>query len=552
MMDRVKRALGWALRHSADLLFVLLAALLVLWVASDAFTTRVVTTSQGADYWEHSATLNTLIEHPFRPRNPHLVSPAASPRFVPLFIGAALLARMLDYGALDAMGIVATLNTLLFVVGIFCFFRSYFRDARASLIGLVVLFCSWYDAWHFSNVYQIKIFFSTAPYPSTTALGLSLLGFTLTLRVLRGQHARFGVAWLTLCWATVAVTHPLTAMMGFAGAALLALTEPNVAWRLRLKVALSVPLGLALSFLWPYFSMRRVLINGGQEQVEGLARSLAGAALEEAGGKLHQFYRQAGIVRTLGAALLGVPVALYLLVRRRRLLIPLGAISMLAPFVVNAYVPLPLGHRFILLAVFFLQLGVVWLLLRFTPHSPEAFGFVNHRLARWFFGAAVLGVLGVLAWFNVGAAMERVDYSLRRFRGGGTSANVRYAARVAQLAGPDAVILGRRAGFMAAADLWPQGAADFAPQPAGRGRSRAHHPRGPFPEPGRERRGSPRNDRAVRGDAPALEAQSSSAHRAVSEPMRASGRRSGRLRALHARHGFARPLTSPRGHGCSR
>jgi hypothetical protein len=440
-MDRVKRVLAWLGRHAWDIAFVVLGLALVVWIADDAFGARVVTLSQGADYWEHSATLRELIDHPFSPRNPHLNSPDPSPRFVPSFIFTALVARALHFDALDAMGLAATFNMLLLVAGIFGFFRTYFRDARASLIGFVVAFGSWYDAWHFSNVYQLKILFSTAPYPSTTALGLSLLGFTLTLRVLRNGPGRFGFALLTACWALVAITHPLTALLGFSGGVLLALTEPGVPLALRLKVAATVPLGLAISFLWPYFSMRRVLVGGSHDQVEAVSRSLAGAPLEEAGGKLHPFYRRDGFVRSLGAALVGIPVSLYLLVRRQHLFIPLGAAAMALPFVVNAYVPLPLGHRFILLAVFYLQVALVYLFMKFLPAAPEAFSFVNRRWGRWPAFALIVLCLLVLAKINIEAALGRLGYSARRMHGTEVSGNIRYAQRAAELAGPGAVIL---------------------------------------------------------------------------------------------------------------
>ncbi|MFZ5893032.1 MAG: hypothetical protein ACOY0T_18375 [Myxococcota bacterium] len=439
-MDRVRKILSWLARHAAEISFVVLGALLTAWIASDAFTSRVVTLSQGADYWEHSATLRALIDHPFSPQNPHFANAVPSPRFVPLFILAALVARGLNLGALDAMGIVATLNTLLLLAGIFAFFRCYFRDARASLVALVVMFASWYDAWHFSNVYQLKIFFSTAPYPSTSALGLSLLGFSLTLHILRGALPRAGVPLLSVCWAVVTITHPLTATLGFAGAVLLALTEPGVPWRLRLKVAASVPLGLLLSFAWPYFSMRRVLVGGSHDQVEGIARSLAGVA-DESGGKLHQFYRQRELLHTLGIAAAGVPICLYLLIRRQRLFIPLGALAMAFPFVVNAYVPLPLGHRFILLAIFYLQTAVVWLLMKLMPVAPDAWSFVNHRYVRWLSYALTSALLCFIAHLNIQAALGRLNYSARRLRGAEESPFVRYAQRVAELAGPNAIIL---------------------------------------------------------------------------------------------------------------
>ncbi|HET9931382.1 MAG TPA: hypothetical protein VFQ35_11865, partial [Polyangiaceae bacterium] len=46
-----------------------------------------------------------------------------------------------------------------------------------------------------------------------------------------------------------------------------------------------------------------------------------------------------------------------------------------------------------------------------------------------------------LAKINIDAALGRLDYSARRMRGAEISANVRYAARAAEVAGPGAVIL---------------------------------------------------------------------------------------------------------------
>lgn len=135
----MRKALVWLrlklAQHWSELLFIALSLAIFVWVAEDAFTTRVVTVSQGTDYWEHSATLRALLDSPWHPKNPHLVSPASSPRFVPTFIFSALLAKVLQLDALGAMGIASALNMALLFAGIFWFFRSYFGDVRASLYG---------------------------------------------------------------------------------------------------------------------------------------------------------------------------------------------------------------------------------------------------------------------------------------------------------------------------------------------------------------------------------------------------------------------------------
>jgi hypothetical protein len=434
----MRRAATWSWSHATDLLFVLIASLILAWVSYDGFVTRLVTLSQGADYWEHSATLNVLLENPWRPTNPHLVSDASSPRFVPLFILAALIGKAFGLDSLGAMGVVTLLNTTLFLVGIYCFFRTYFRDARASLYGLIVCFASWQDGPHFSNVYQLKIFFSTAAYPSTTALGLSLIGFTLLLQALRAQRGWRSMLALAPLWAVLIVTHPLTAVMGLCGAGLLSLTEPGLAWKTRLRALSGLALGLLLANFWPYFSLRGVLHGGGKEEVDAILERLAGTDSEPSGG-LHPFYRPNTLLGALGFAIAGLPVCLWLMIRRRHWFISLGALSMLIPFVINARYTLPLGHRFFLLAIFFLQVALVWLLLLFTPRAPEAIRRVTTGKLAYVSAALVALALAWPAWTNAQSALGRFSASVRRLAAGGP--NVRYASAVAEVAGKNAVIL---------------------------------------------------------------------------------------------------------------
>src|SRR6185312_15435273 len=118
-----------------------------------------------------------------------------SSRFGPQFLLVALAARALNFDALGAMALTAVLNTLLFLSAIYLFFGSYFRHPLAPLYGLLVMFFGWWQGFHYSNVYALHVFFTVASYPSTTALGLTLLGFTLAVRLLRGElrHPRLAL-----------------------------------------------------------------------------------------------------------------------------------------------------------------------------------------------------------------------------------------------------------------------------------------------------------------------------------------------------------------------
>ncbi|HEV8551328.1 MAG TPA: hypothetical protein VGQ57_19905, partial [Polyangiaceae bacterium] len=150
-------------RYYADLLFVALSLGVLAWLWHDAFSIRSGTYTPSSDYWEHASAVRALLDDPLHPRNPQVDSPESSPRFNPIYVLVAAVARLFGADMLATMGAVSVLNGVLFLAGIGCFFRAYFRDARAPLFALIVMFGSWYDAPHFSNVYSLPVFFATAP-----------------------------------------------------------------------------------------------------------------------------------------------------------------------------------------------------------------------------------------------------------------------------------------------------------------------------------------------------------------------------------------------------
>lgn len=430
-------------RQWASALFVLLALAIWGWVGWEAAYVRLITWEGGSDYWEHSATLRALIENPFHPRHPHLAIQAGSPRFGPQFLLLALIARAVHWDALQAMTLASVLNTLLFLCGIRAFFWSYFRHPLAPLYGLLVMFGGWWVGFHYSNVYALPLLFSVASFPSTTALGLSLLGFSWIVRCLRGElpRPRLWLLVIGLWAAAVFIIHPLTAMMSISGALLLALCEPNAAWRLRFEVAGAVVAGLALSHFWPYFSPWVVLRGGHGEAADWAEQSLQQA---QAGGlqvkrKLHEFYQPLRLAMALGLSGITVLALPYFLLRRERWFVGLGALGMLLPFVGNAFVELPLGHRFVLLAIVYLQIGLVWLLLRLTPSYPDAFRFVRRRALGVISSLLVAATL--LVFFTHSVLLARALFDGPRARAGRESPVVQNMRAFAASAGPGAVVL---------------------------------------------------------------------------------------------------------------
>ena len=436
-----KAAFAWLARHWASIAFVLVA--LGIWsaVSWEAGYVRMITWEGGADYWEHSATLHALIDNPFHPHHPHLAIDSGSPRFGPQFLLVALIARALHWDALQAMTLCAVLNTLLFLYGIRRFFWSYFRHPLAPLYGLLVMFGGWWLGFLYSNVYALPVLFSVASFPSTTALGLTLLGFSLAVELLRGQlrRPRLALVVLSVWAAAVFIIHPLTAMMSLSGALLLALSEPNAPRRLRFELGFAVIVGCGLSHFWPYFSPWVVLRGGHGGSADWAEQSLQQAADLHVKRKLHQFYQPDGLLMSLGLGTITLLSLPYFLLRRERWFVGLGALSMLVPFVANAFVEIPLGHRFVLLSIVYLHIGLVWLLLLLTPSYAGSVRLVQGR----FWGvASALFIAGTLLVFSSHSVLvARALFDDPRFRTRRDSPIVRNMRAFAAAAGPGAVVL---------------------------------------------------------------------------------------------------------------
>jgi hypothetical protein len=234
-------------------------------------------------------------------------------------------------------------------------------------------------------------------------------------------------------FAYVYITHPLTAMAAVTGALLLALTEPNVTRRRRLWACASVIAGLVLSLVWPYYPALGMVLSGTADRVQkGLDA--------EKERELHSFFEPEKMLDIVGFCVLVLLVVPYFAWRRKHLIVPLGAVAMLAVFALTAFVDIPLGHRFILLATFFLQIGLVWIFLGLLP--PIESRSSSTRLVRYARIAGAVAAVSLLAFMivsNVGEARARFDgKSEQRYT---VSPTVRYGRRVAELAGPNAVVL---------------------------------------------------------------------------------------------------------------
>jgi hypothetical protein len=349
--------------------FAILSLAIGLWLGWDSWSYRLVTYSMWADYWEHSAALTEWMRNLLNPGNPHLADGSSSARYMPVFLLLAALGRWLSLDAIELMAISAVLNYMLTVAGIWLFSNAYFRRPWAPAITFLVLFCAWGVPWIWSNVYELRSFFIVASYPSSLVFGLGLISLWLTLAFIRGQVGFFGgVAGLFAMSALMFLAHALTAVWAISGCGLLALLERDCPLRLRLLVSIAVLGGALAATWWPYFAVWDVVLARSEVVDDRTWETFNGldAMLERArsGAWQHMFFHPVQSPIALGPALFGIPLCIWLLFRPGYRFIPLGAAVMAVPLVANIFFNIALAHRFLLFAVFYLHLAIVWAVLQ--------------------------------------------------------------------------------------------------------------------------------------------------------------------------------------------
>ena len=350
----------------ASRLYVLTAACLLvtaIWVYGFNFI-------PGGDYWEHAAALRAWSASLIDPGNPQLISSAASPRYTPLLLPPAILSALFNLPVDIGMAVQAAWNASLLLIGIFLFLRQYFQSSRAPLIGLLVLLGAWgTDVWLWSSVYAYPSLVYVLPYASTGAFGASLVILGVAIHWMRRQETRWRqLSVIALGAAVVLSSHLLTGAFLIAALAVLALTEPRVLFRTKIFFAGATFIGFMLAFLWPFYSVFDTLTYNSNSFIW-----LAEPRVRVASHTPHDFYKIQNILSGLGMALLGCISAVWFAIARKRFTYIVGILVFLAPFLINLFVYIPLGHRFFIFSVFFMHLAIIHNILflsRRVIHRP--------------------------------------------------------------------------------------------------------------------------------------------------------------------------------------
>jgi len=352
-----------AWRHHVALsprkLFGGMAALLGAWFLLSALFDQPAMYNLSSDYWEHAAVIKEWSSNIWSPKDPFLSLDSPSLRFIPSFFVVAGIAGIFNLTPFQALGLGGLLNLGLLLAGIYLFTKAYFKSEWAPVWGLVILLTSWGTGDLRSGFYPLRCLFFVVSYPSIFVLALALITLWLAVQILRRElTSRWGYFALAVLTPVMLISHITFGAFALISVCLLAIFEPGVAGPLRFKVLISVGSGLLLPLLWPYFSFGRMILRLISYQKHWSKLPLS-------------FYHLTNVLKILGPAVLGIPAAFYAAYKKKNGFLISGFLVMVLLLAVGAIFSVLTSDRFLIFAVFFLHLALIWAILEGEASPPR-------------------------------------------------------------------------------------------------------------------------------------------------------------------------------------
>jgi hypothetical protein len=338
------------------------------------------------DLWQHLAALRALIENPFDPANPFVVSSEGSRHFHPYWVGTALLARLLGWNEWQALGFAGFVSAGVLLAGIWTFGRAFYRNAWGPLALLLAMVFGWSFPISHTGYHSPETLIEGIAYPAALLIGLSLLSWGLLIRALEAPR----LAWLLLpLSAFMFATHQLGAGIGFMASGCFLLFWPHGTLRARVVAGAAIAAGILLSAAWPYHSpIDAVFRTGNATWTGGL-----------------NFYSWQFLVMACVPGLIGLWGLCHQRFRRQALPVLAAFVLFAGIFAVGAAGVL-IATRFVMPAVLMLQIGIGALLIL----GAERWHLLKRPARLAAFGGAMLVVQVHLILLSVHLRSEYGDY----------------------------------------------------------------------------------------------------------------------------------------------
>ena len=347
-----------------DRKYLLLSVMLILLTAAANFSGRLW--SEMGDSWEHAASVNELSHNFIHPSNPFLTTGGnTTPRFTLYILLLALLKRISTLSVIDLMELAGLCNAILLVTGIYVFIKNYTKHNYQPFFTLITLLIFWGRGWLYSSEYSLHFLISSLSHPSIFTFAISFWGWHFFLNSIRGKE-KINSVMTVLLSLIISSAHPLNASFYFIFLFFLSFQQKENIKRGFSLIGLSLVLSILFSLSWPYFSIIEVFRKG----------SLSGGWYPTG----NYFYTH--IITGAGLSLLGIPVVIYYLLKRRHLCIILSFLVSVMIYIASYCADLPLLGRYIYFSIFFLQLLLSFFLAELWEPHPKHIPppFIKHTL----------------------------------------------------------------------------------------------------------------------------------------------------------------------------
>ncbi|MEV6010340.1 hypothetical protein AB0M29_26420 [Streptomyces sp. NPDC051976] len=249
--------------------YVLVAALFWLILTVAARHTPI-----NGDFGQHASAVERVKADWLHPANPLLrESGTGSPYYSPYIVTLGLLARATGAAGWKVLRWCGPVNLAVLVVGVGAYAHTLSRRRLAPVYALLAFTLLWGvngSAW--SGFCGVRSLTLVASYPSTFAVGLSFVLWTLADRLARRPATVAAYAGLGVLAGILLLIHPITALAAGVGvAAVVAGRQRGWTRRVAARWAVTVGAALVVAAVWPYYDVFRL---AGDSTVDAVHKEL--------------------------------------------------------------------------------------------------------------------------------------------------------------------------------------------------------------------------------------------------------------------------------------
>lgn len=214
-----------------------------------------------ADFGVHAGTVEQLRRSLLHPADPMVDVHSGSPYFTPYTVVLGAIAKLTGWSGITTMSAAAPVCAALFLYGLYRFVRTFTDRSWAPVVALPLVVLMWGTqplVW--SGFLNFRGLPQILPYPSTFAIGLTLLWWALLTAAI--DHPRLW-RWLVVgaLFGIIVLVHPFTTVSAAIGALAIGLCRLK---SLRLHLVLvAVAVAVAVALVWPYYSVITELRSSG-------------------------------------------------------------------------------------------------------------------------------------------------------------------------------------------------------------------------------------------------------------------------------------------------